>query len=161
VAAIADAVNSDRQFVVDMEAALPLAADGEKAMVFQLPVMEGLPVPGVPASHHARPYLYSTRLHYSHCASGETLAWQKGVQRQLFRGAEIDRERETIKLYEQNVKPAVEELEQKGFDAIYVNRNAYPDGGSGLRDVLAKLGYTEVIDSPAGDLMAVVLRKGR
>ena len=160
VAEIADAVNSDRAFVQTMEAALPPGPDGKKAMVFQLPVMEGRPVPGVPASHHARPYLYSTQLHYSHGASGETLAWQKAVQGELFRGAEIDRERETIKLYEHNVRPAIEELKAKGFAAIYINRNAYPDGGNGLRDVLAEFGYTDVIESPAGDLMAVVLRKG-
>jgi hypothetical protein len=160
VAEIADAVNSDRAFVKAMEAALPPGADRKKVMVFQLPVMEGMPVPGVPASHHARPHLYSTTLHYSHGASGETLNWQKAVQGQLFRGAEIDREREQIRLYQENVKPAVEELEQKGFAAIYINRNAYPDGGNGLRDVLAQLGYSDVIESPAGDLMAVVLRKG-
>ena len=82
------------------------------------------------------------------------------MQGELFRGAEVDRERETIKLYEQNVKPDIDELRAKGFAAIYINRNAYPDGGNGLRDVLAKLGYTDVIESPAGDLMAVVLRKG-
>jgi hypothetical protein len=92
-------------------------------------------------------------------ASGETLTWQKAVQGQLCRGAGIDRERETIRLYEQNVRPAIDELRAKGFAAIYVNRNGYPDRGKGVADVLAKLGYTDVIESPAGDLMAVVLRK--
>jgi hypothetical protein len=159
VAAIADAVNSDRAFVKDMEAALPPGPTGTKAMVFQLPVMEGTPVPGVPASHHARPYLYSTQLHYSHGASGKTLAWQKEVQSKLFRGAEIDREREEIRLFETNAAQAVDEMRAKGFAALYVNRNGYPDGSKGLREALAKLGYTDVIDSPAGDLMAVVLRK--
>jgi hypothetical protein len=159
VAAIADAVNSDRAFATALEAALPPGPSGQKAMVFQLPVMEGTPLPGVPASHHARPYLYSTRLHYSHGASGDTLNWQKAVQSQLFRGAEIDRQREEIRLFEANAAQAVDEMKAKGFAALYVNRNGYPDGAKGLREALAKLGYTEVIDSPAGDLMAVVLRK--
>lgn len=159
VAAIADAVDSDRTFAAAMEAAIPPATDGKKAMVFQIPVMEGLPVPGVSTSDHYRPYLYSSRLHYSYGATGETLAWQKGVQRTLFQGAEIDRQQEVVRLHEPSVARAVEEVTKKGFAAIYVNRNGYPDGGKGLRDVLAKLGYANVIDSPAGDLMCVVLQK--
>ena len=82
------------------------------------------------------------------------------MQSQLFRGAEIDREREEIRLFEANAAQAVDEMKAKGFAALYVNRNGYPDGAKGLREALAKLGYTDVIDSPAGDLMAVVLRKG-
>lgn len=156
VGEIVDAVNSDRAFVAAMEAALPPGADGTKATVFQLPVMEGMPLPGVPASHHARPNLYGKGLIYG---GGET-AWQKDVQRQLFLGATIDQDRQQIRLFEDNVKLAVAELQRKGVAAIYVNRNGYPDRGKGLRDTLATLGYTDVIDSSAGDLMAVVLRKG-
>jgi phosphoglycerol transferase len=159
VAAIADAVSSDRDFVAAIEATLPPGPDGRKAMVFQLPVMEGVPVPGVATSDHFRPYLYSRRLHYSYGAGGEALAWQKAVQRTLFQGAEIDRQQEVIRLQEPNAAEAVEELKAKGFAAIYVNRNGYPDGGKGLRETMAKLGYADVIESPAGDLMCVPLRK--
>ncbi|MFM8634179.1 MAG: hypothetical protein ACKOEX_05130, partial [Planctomycetia bacterium] len=159
VAAIATAVNSDRAFVAAIEATLPPGPDGKKAMVFQLPVMEGLPVPGVPTSDHCRPYLYSRQLHYSYGAAGETLAWQKAVQRTLFQGAEIDRQQEIVRLHEPNAAQAVEQLKEKGFAAIYVNRNGYPDGGKGLRETMAKLGYADVIESPAGDLMCAVLRK--
>jgi phosphoglycerol transferase len=158
VAAIADAVNSDRAFTAAMEAALPPAADGTKAMVFQLPVMEGLPLAGIPASHHYRPYLYSTQLHYSHGASGKTLEWQKSVQQLMFQGAALDQKQQHIQLAEANVSTSIEELKRKGFAAIYVNRNGFPDRGAGLQQMLAKLGYTSVLDSPAGDLMAVVLR---
>jgi hypothetical protein len=158
VAAIADAVNSDRAFTAAMEAALPPAADGTKAMVFQLPVMEGLPLAGIPASHHYRPYLYSTQLHYSHGASGKTLEWQKSVQQLMFQGATLDQKQQHIQLAEANVGNSIEELKRNGFAAIYVNRNGFPDRGAGLQQTLAKLGYTSVLDSPAGDLMAVVLR---
>ena len=160
VAAIADAVNSDRLFTAAMEASLPPGQDGKKAMVFQLPVMEGMPIAGIPASHHYRPYLYSTQLHYSHGASGETLDWQKSVQQAMFQGATLDQKRQQIQLAEANVSRSIEELRRKGFAAIYVNRNGFPDRGAGLQQALAKLGYTELIDSPAGDLMAVVLLKG-
>jgi hypothetical protein len=103
---------------------------------------------------------WRANLHSSQGASGEVLNWQKAVQERLFRGAEIDRQREEIRLFEANAAQAVDEMKAKGFAALYVNRNGYPDGAKGLRETLAKLGYTEVIDSPAGDLMAVVLRKG-
>ena len=159
VASIADAVDSDRAFVAAMESALPPAAEGSKPMVFQLPVMEGMPVPGIPASHHTRPTLYGTQLRYSHGAVGKTLDWQKAVQGQLFRGAEPDQERQVIRLFEENAGKAIDEIKAKGFAAIYVNRNGFPDRGKGLREALAKLGYTNVIDSPAGDLMCVLLRK--
>jgi hypothetical protein len=150
-----EAVNSDRAFTAALNEALPVA-NGVPARVLQLPVMEGRPLPGVPASHHARPYLYNATF----SGPAEGIAWQKAVQSQLFRGAEIDREREEIRLHEANAAQAVDEMKAKGFAALYVNRNGYPDGAKGLREMLAKLGYTEVIDSPAGDLMAVVLRKG-
>lgn len=156
VAEIADAVNADRAFVAAMNAALPPDANGKPAMVLQLPVMEGMPVPGVPASHHWRPFLYGAK--FSRPAEG--IAWQNAVQSLLFRGAEIDRERQEIRLFDANASQAVDEMKAKGIAAIYINRNGYADDGKGLRATLARLGYTTVIDSPAGDLMAVVLRKG-
>ncbi len=141
-----------------MEDALPPATDGRKAMVFQLPVMDGLPIAGIPASHHYRPYLYTTRLHYSHGATGETLAWQKALQRAMFQGATLDQPQGRIRLTEANARRAIEELKQKGFAAVYINRNGFPDRGVGLMDTLAKLGYSEVIESPARDLVCVILR---
>lgn len=156
VAAIVEAVNSDRAFTAALNEALPPAADGAPARVLQLPVLEGRPLPGVPASHHARPSLYGATF----SGPAEGTAWQKAVQGQLFQGAEIDRERGEIRLDEASAAKAVDEMRAKGITALYVNRNGYPDRAKGLRDALAKLGYTDAIDSPAGDLMAVSLRKG-
>jgi hypothetical protein len=157
-AAIAEAVNSDRAFVAAMEAALPVAADGKKPMVFQLPVLGGAGRPTIPSSHHARPYLYSRNLHYSSGASGDTLRWQLEVERQLFRGSERDPQGGATVLSEANARRAIEMLQDKGFDAVYVNRAGYAGRAVGLEAMLSQLGFTASIESRQGDLVCVPLR---
>lgn len=157
-AEIARQIEADRQFTAALEATLPTGA-----MVFQLPVMEfpESPVAGVSSYDHFRPYLYSRDLRFSFGAmkGRGREQWQQDVQRQLFRGALVDRQAGTIDVVADNAKQAVATLLEKGFTAIYINRNGYPDRGNGLREALAKLGYTDVIDSPAEDLMCIVLQK--
>ena len=108
-AAIARQVEADREFVAAMEAALP-----DRAMVFQLPIMEfpEAPVPGVPPYDHFRPYLYSKNLRYSFGSmKGRPREdWQKELGKMAF-------------------KDAVAEIKNKGFAAIYINRNGFPDRG--------------------------------
>ncbi|MFM7034728.1 MAG: hypothetical protein ACKOYJ_05985, partial [Planctomycetia bacterium] len=133
-------VDSDRRFVADMEAALP-----ENAMVFQLPVMEypESPVPGLGSYEHFRPYLYSFRLRYSFGShkGREREAWQKEV-------AAMPAEK------------AVAEIARRGFDAIYVNRRGFPDGGKALEDAIREAGFTRpLIRSPAGDLDCIPLKR--
>jgi hypothetical protein len=150
---IAGLVRSDAELVGKLEAGLP--AD---AMIFQLPVMDGTPLPGVPASDHFRPYLSSKTLRWSNGAEGKTLQWQQAVQQKLVTGATVDQQAQQVRFDIGNVRQAVDEMRQKGFAAIYVNRNGFPDRGKGLFDALLELGYdSPPIYSPAGDLACVML----
>lgn len=131
-------VDSDRRFVADMEAALP-----DRAMVFQLPVMEypESPVPGLGSYEHFRPFLYSSRLRYSFGSlkGREREAWQQ-------------------ELAKMPAEKAIAEIARRGFDAIYVNRRGFPDGGKGLEDAIRAAGFTQrLIRSPAGDLDCIPL----
>lgn len=148
-------VESDRQFVSKLEASLP-----DRAMVFQLPVLDGSPVPGVPSSDHYRPYLYGSRIHWSHGAppGTETLQWQQAVQQRLVDGAAIDQQAQQVRFNIGNVRQAVDEMRRKGFAAIYINRSGFPDRGKGLIEALLELGCeTPPIYSPAGDLACILL----
>ena len=158
-AAIAEAVDSDRAFVAAMEAALPLAADSARPMVFQLPVLGGPARPKIPNSHHARPYLYSHHLHYSYGAGGDALRWQLEVERQLFRGAQRGNHLQPTVLNEANARQAIAMLRQCGFAALYVNRAGYDDRAAGLEAMLQQLGLSEVIESDRGDLLCVPLNQ--
>jgi hypothetical protein len=154
-ALIAKVVESDRAFVGKLEAALP-----DQAMVFQFPVMDGTPLPGVPGSDHYRPYLYSTSLHWSNGAlpGSKALQWQQSVQQKLINGASMDQQAEQVRFNLGNVRQAVAEMRGKKFDAIYVNRNGFPDRGKGLFEALLELGYEKPpIYSAAGDLACVIL----
>ncbi|MCE9629981.1 MAG: hypothetical protein K8S94_04570 [Planctomycetia bacterium] len=158
-ALIAKLVDSDRAFVGKLQAALP-----DKAMVFQFPVMDGTPLPGIPSSDHYRPYLYSSSLHWSSGAlpGSATLQWQQAVQQTLVAGASIDQQSKQVKFDLGSVRQAVEAMRSKGFAAIYVNRNGFPDRGKGLFDALVELGYeTPPIYSPAGDLACLILSDRR
>lgn len=151
-------VKSDREFVGSLEAKLP-----NRAMVFQLPVMDGTPLPGVPASDHFRPTLASTHLHWSHGAlpGSTTLQWQQAVQQKLLEGATIDQQSQRIRFDVGNVRQAVDQLRGKGFAAIYLNRNGFPDRGKGLFDALLDIGYdAPPIYSPAGDLACIPFGNG-
>ena len=139
-AAIARQVEADREFVAAMEAALP-----ERAMVFQLPIMEfpEAPVPGVPPYDHFRPYLYSKNLRYSFGSmKGRPREdWQKELGKMAF-------------------KDAVAEIKNKGFAAIYINRNGFPDRGKALEDSLLEMGYTKPpLRNATGELACIVLEK--
>ena len=137
-ALIAKQVQSDRDFVARMENALPPGA-----MVFQLPIMEfpEAPHPGVSAYDHFRPYLHSHGLKYSYGASRgrESSAWLQSIsQKQL--------------------KDAVAEISKRGFAAIYINRNGFPDRAKGIEDALLEMGYDRpVIRSASGDLACIIL----
>jgi hypothetical protein len=148
-------VQSDRDFVGRLEQVLP-----DKAMVFQLPVMDGTPLPSVTASDHYRPYLYSSHLHWSHGAlpGSQTLQWQQAVQKQLVEGAALDQQLQQIRFNIANSRKAIEAMRNKGFNAVFINRNGFPDRGKGLFDALLELGYEKPpIYSPAGDLACIVL----
>ena len=135
-ATIARQVASDRDFVARMEASLPPGA-----MVFQLPIMEfpEAPAPGVPAYDHFRPYLYSKSLRFSYGS-------MKGRQREQWQQ----------ELGQVPLDKAVEQLVQRGFSAIYVNRNAFPDKGRQIIEQLRAMGHTKPrIESDSGDLVCV------
>lgn len=159
IATIARHVAADREFTAAMEAALPTGA-----MVFQLPVMNfpESPAAGVPAYDHFRPYLYSSHLRFSFGSikGREREAWQSDVQRQLLRGAQVNQQSGTLTLVADSVQQAVTRLLEKGFLALYINRNGFPDRGQNLVKTLAELGFTNVIESTANDLVCVVLQKG-
>lgn len=133
---IARLVAVDREFTAAMEAALPPAA-----MVFQLPVMEypEAPVPGVPPYDHFRPYLFSRQLRYSFGAikGRERDRWQQGI-------AAVDFPR------------AVAELRRRGFAAVLLSRNGFPDRGRKIEEALRGMAGTgPAIESPAGDLVCI------
>jgi hypothetical protein len=157
VATIARQVAADRDFVAAMESALPA-----KGMVFQLPVMDGSPLPGVPSSDHYRPYLYSHGLRFTMGATkgSESEVWQQAVQKQLLAGATLNQQTQQIQFNQNSVAAAVDELRKQGFAAIYVNRNGFPDRGKGLEKSLLELGSLKPpIDSAAGDLVCIPLEK--
>jgi hypothetical protein len=156
-AIIARQVVADREFVGRMEENLPA-----KAMVFQLPVMDGSPLPGVPSSDHYRPYLYSHGLRFTIGAAkgSESEVWQHAVQKQLLNGATLNQQTQQIQFNQNSVGAAVDEMRKQGFAAIYVNRNGFPDRGKGLEKSLLELGYLKpLIDSAAGDLVCIPLEK--
>jgi len=158
LALIARQVDADRGFVAAMESALP---DG--AMVFQLPVMEfpETPIPGIASYDHFRPYLYGGRLRYSFGSmkGRPREQWQPAVQQKMFEGAVPDQQAQKIRFNIANVNAAIDEMQKRGFKAVYINRNGLPDRGKGLLEALAELGFDSAIDSPLGDLTCVVLGK--
>ena len=54
---------------------------------------------------------------------------------------------------------AVAKLRGMGFRAILINRNGFPDKAKGFLQSLSTLGHSQVIESPAGDLVCVVLAR--
>ena len=156
-ATIARQVAADRDFTGRIEETLPT-----KAMVFQLPVMDGSPLPGIPSSDHYRPYLSSKQLHFSHgaTAGSDVHQWQQAVQKQLLAGATLNQQTQQIQFNQNSVGAAVDEMRTRGFAAIYVNRNGFPDRGKGLEKSLLELGYLKPpIDSAAGDLVCIPLTR--
>ena len=133
-------VDADREFVGKMEATLPAGA-----MVFQLPIMEfpEMPAPGVPPYDHFRSYLYSKNLRYSFGSmkGRPREAWQK-------------------ELGKRSLEEAVAEIKKRGFAAIYINRNGFPDRALPVEKALRAMGYTKPpIVSATGDLVCIPLEK--
>jgi hypothetical protein len=156
-AGIARQVAADREFVEKMEAALPAGA-----LVFQLPVMDfpESPLPGIPTYDHFRPYLYSDGLRFSFGSmkGREQERWQQEVQQQLVSGARVDQEQQQIRFDPGSVRKAVEEMKRRGFTAVYVNRNGFPDRGKGVEEAFLELGYTRPpLRNATGDLACIVL----
>ena len=136
---IAFQIESDQEIVEKMEAALPPGA-----MVFQIPIMEfpESPAPGLSPYDHLRPYLFSNRLRYSFGSmkGREDTQWQRD-------------------LTNLSLADAVAKLRGMGFRAILINRNGFPDKAKGFLQSLSTLGHSQVIESPAGDLVCVVLAR--
>ena len=111
-------------------------------MIFQLPIMDfpESPVPGLTPYEHLRPYLYSQHLRFSFGAvkGRPDSAWQ-----------------ETLADF--YLKTAVAVIAKKGFAALYINRKGFPDQGEAFLGNLKELGLTTRIDSPAGDLVCLIL----
>lgn len=130
-------IESDREFVKKVEAALPSGA-----MVFQIPIMDfpESPVRGLSPYDHLRPYLFSKSLRYSFGSmkGREDTRWQKDL----------------TKL---SLEEAVAKLRELGFQAIMINRNGFPDQGKGFLESLSTLGFSNLIESSSGDLACVVL----
>ena len=137
--AIAFQIESDREIVEKMEAALPPGA-----MVFQIPIMEfpESPVAGLSPYDHLRPYLFSKHLRYSFGSmkGREDTQWQRD-------------------LTSLSLADAVAKLRGMGFRAILINRNGFPDKAKGFLQSLSTLGQSQLIESPAGDLVCVVLAR--
>lgn len=153
---VARQVAADRDFTEAMEATLPPGA-----MVFQLPVMDfpESPIPGVPPYDHFRPYLHSQRLRFSFGShKGRARErWQQELQQRLFTGAVPDHQAQRIAFDAGAVRDVIAALRERGFAALYVNRNGFPDGGKGLEKTLRDAGLTLLIESPAGDLVCIPL----
>ena len=123
-----------------MEAALPAGA-----MVFQLPIMEfpESPAPGVPPYDHFRPYLYSKQLRFSYGSmkGRPREQWQQDLGKVPF-------------------EKAVAEIQDRGFAAIYINRNGFPDKAKQIEEKLVEMGYsTTPIRNATGDLVCVPLTR--
>jgi len=137
--AVAFQIESDREIVEKMEAALPPGA-----MVFQIPIMEfpESPVQGLSPYDHLRPYLFSNHLRYSFGSmkGREDTRWQRD-------------------LTSLSLADAVAKLRGMGFRAILINRNGFPDKAKGFLQSLSTLGHSRLIESPAGDLVCVVFAR--
>jgi len=58
-----------------------------------------------------------------------------------------------------SLEDAVKKLRELGFLAILINRNGFPDKAKGFLQSLSTLGHSQLIESPAGDLVCVVLAR--
>ena len=139
VTAIAQQVDSDRRFVEAMENQLPPGA-----MVFQLPLQDfpESPMPGVGAYEQLRPYLFAHQLRFSFGSDKgrPDTQWQHELAQMPF-------------------NDILQELQQKGFAAICIERSGYQDNAAGLVKVLHDDGYKTTIESDHGDLVCVILKK--
>lgn len=136
IAELARVVDSDRQFTRQMEARLP-----KGAMIFQIPIMEFPESPStLPAYDHFRPYLHSEHLRYSFggVKGRPWLEWQK-------------------KVGQRSLPEFIHGLENYGFAGLYLNRAGFPNRAEPIVSALKQLGYTNVLESPLGDLCFIAL----
>jgi hypothetical protein len=133
-----EVIASDRVFVKQLESSLPPGS-----MIFQLPVIDypESVQPGTMTDYeHFRPYLHSHNLRYSYGSDKGRLreGWQRDVER--------------------DDAPSMKTtLENYGFTAVYINKHGYVDGAKALIEGLRAAGCNEVIDSPRGDLVCLML----
>ena len=114
----------------------------------------------MPPYDHFRPYLYSRNLRYSFGSmkGRERERWQADLQERLLEGATIDQEAQQIKVNLSNARIAVDELHRRGFSAIYINRNGFPDRGRGIENAMLELGYARhPIRNQTGDLACILI----
>ncbi len=133
------ALTSDRVFTEELEKALP-----DHAMVFQLPAMrfpESWPINGMGDYEHFRPFIFSRALRFSY---GDTKG--RGQDEWQYRLAELPAEE------------LIDVLERAGFSALYLNRKGYTDNAEALLAKIKSVKNYPVIGSPAGDLIAVLLK---
>ena len=135
VAEIAAVVDSDKQFAASMESHLP-----NQSMVFQLPQVDFPEAAQVKRYTHFRPYLFSNRLRFSfgNVRGRHTDDWMHNL-------ASLP------------VDQAIQILKQKGFRAIYVDRDQYQDRASSSFEAFSKLDLP-ILESPRHDLFCVLLR---
>lgn len=137
--ALAVAVEGDRKFGRDLEAALPAGA-----RVFQLPVL-GFPEVVTPHElsdyEHFRPYLVSDTLQFSYGAA--KLRARSHWQREL---------------EGRPMSEVVPRLEAYGFAALYINRKGYADRAAGILRELENMGYQQRIEGAEGHQVVVRLR---
>lgn len=137
--AIARDVASDRKFAAAMESALPAGA-----MIFQIPVMDypESPLANVPACDHFRPWLFSGHLRFSFGTNKGRPddAWQRAL------GAlPLDQ--------------VIAEVKNRGFAALTVNRNGFPDKAAALIPALQSMGCELIAQSEDGELACLRIRQ--
>ena len=92
---------------------------------------------------HFRPYLYSRSLRFS-------FGSMKGR----------DREKWQQQLVQLPLEKAVQDIKDRGFAAIYVNRDGLADRGKEIQDTLLRMGYTTPpLSGASGDLACFLLEK--
>lgn len=134
-------IDADRKFIALLEGTLPAGAK-----VLQLPLMEfpESPGPGVGAYEQLRPYVLGSRLHWS-------FGTVKGRPREAWLG----------ELAKKDAADAVAEVRSRGFDAIVIDRDGFPERGRALEAALLRAaGADRLIVSPSGDETCIVLGDG-
>lgn len=131
---------SDRQFVHDLEAAMP-----HRAAVFEFPVMdfpESAPISEMVDYEPFRPYIWSKYLRFSYGA-------QKGRSRDAWQHW----------IAEKSFPEQIAYLSAHGFSALILNRRGYPDHGAGFEAAARSVGARIISVSQIGDFVAFSIPK--
>jgi Cdc6-like AAA superfamily ATPase len=63
-------------------------------------------------------------------------------------------------LGKRSLEEAVAEIEKRGFAAVYINRNGFPERAQPIEKALRAMGYSKPpIVSATGDLVCILLEK--